>query len=558
MNQTAFVIVDMKNILTMIRSLLIALVFILVSTSLKSQDVITTPTFEQNEGLILRWNNNPSLDSTVALVTSIVSADDKVWILYNNEVSPTISEISDILLSFGAKLSNVSFIESKAENPWLGDYGPIPGYFYDNNGYNRHFTDTYYGNNQFPEADFIPLALASEFGFHYDKLPLQLDASNIQLDGIGRAYVGDNVLTDNPLLTKTQIIQALYTKLSLNDITILPSIPNCGGTRSDISRLVKFIDPESILVTSFPESTSYYQETENLADTLSKLFNDTGRKFKIYKLLAAPIDSGKYAISNLGKIGSYTTAIVLNNKVLVPKYGKSQDEAALNLYGQIYKGYDIHAIPAIDIAKMDGSLNRMATFIPQQELFRMRHSKITEAQQFQEEIWVNVFATTWNMIDSIQIYYRIHPETEFTVINSIGCCGGNSGYLSGFTATDTISYYIKAYSGSHTQTLPLAAPSANYIFWFDAYANLPSQKAESEVTIFPNPATDKIYLKPLNESTSIVSYALFNSNGKKIQQEQSEGINYISLSTSNPDGFYLLILTTDSGKQIVKPIIIQK
>lgn len=523
-----------------------------------AQEKITPPTFEKNEGLILRWNNVPSLDSTVSLVTAIISTNDKVWIVYDNNNSPSVSELANQLSLFGANLSNVSFIASATENPWLGDYGPIAGYYYDNNSFNRHFADASYGNNLMPHSDFLPLTLASEFGFDYSSLPLQIDVSNLQLDGIGRAYVSDKVLTDNSQLTKEQIIEILYTNLSLNYVTILPSIAESGGERGEISRLIKFIDPESLLVTSFPENTPYYEESEALADSLSNIFNDTGRKFKVYRVQAAPVDNNQYATTMDGKIGSYTSTLVFNNKVIIPQFGKEQDTEALNLIHQIYKGYEIHSIPAAHLADLNGSLNRMAIFVPQEEIFRMRHSKITEAQQFQEEMWVNVFAQTWLGVDSIQVFYRIHPETEFTSLNSIGCCGGNSGYLSGYSATDTISYYIKAYYGNISQTLPIAAPSATYTFWFDAFAAMKNQLSQNQIEIFPNPVSDKINLKYSPDEIRLSSWGLFNSHGIRIMHSNISNTKEIEISSSVSNGIYFLVIQTEKGNQIVKRVIVQR
>lgn len=536
-------------------STLFAGVFSLVSFS---QEKITPALFEKNEGLILRWNNIQSLDSTVSHIAALVSVDEKVWILYNQASSPTPGEISTTLLSFGANLSNISFIPAETENPWIGDYGPIAGYYYDNDGFNRIFSDAVYENTLYPQADLLPLTLASEFGFNYSDLPLQIDASNIQLDGIGRAYISDKILSANPSLSKNQIIQTLYTKLSLNDVIILPSIPESGGNRSEMSRLIKFIDPESLFVTSFPESTPYYALAEALSDTLSSIFNDYGKNFTVYKLMAAPVDNDQYATTAEGKIGSYTSMLVINKKVFVPQYGKEQDADALIKINQIYKGYEIYSIPAGHIAAMNGSLSRMAIAIPQEEIFRIRHSKITEAQQFQEEIWVNVFAQTWLGVDSIQVYYRIHPETEFTVLNSMGCCGGNSGYLSGFTADDTLSYYIRAYYGDLSQTLPLAAPSATFTFWFDAFASNKSGNEIQELEIYPNPVSDVIKLKYNPAEINIASWSLFNSSGKRVMFSQKPITSELKFNDLVINGLYFLILQTDKGKQIVKKVVVQK
>ncbi len=542
----------------MSRNILILFAFLISSHMLMAQEVSIQSEFEKKEGILLKWNYDVAVDSTVARIAAIISTDDKAWIIYDPANSFTSNQILAELISYGANASNILFTEGTAENPWLRDYGPVAGYQYDDLGLNRHFVDYQYHPAQFPQADFLSLQLASNFNFNYEDMPLNFEGGNLLLDGIGRGFAGDRILSANPGLNANQVSQILYTKLSLNEIIILPSIPECGGGEwSEISRLVKFIDSETVLVTQFPTTEPYYQQVEMIADTLSKMYNDVGKILQVIRLQAAPDENGEFADSNSGTIQSYTSSIILNNKILIPSYNQSYDEAAYSVYQQLFPGYEIFQVPAQNLAVMHGSLYRLAVNIPQPELFRIRHSRITGMQNFENEIWINTFVDSWNPVDSIQLFYKIHPSDDYQVLNTYGCCGGNSGFLSGYAMSDTISYYLKAYSGIHNQTLPLPAPEALYTFWFDAFTAVSNQAENQEVTIIPNPASDFIYIKGIEKSSPEDSYHIYNLSGIRVAEGKIIPGAGISLPENLVNGIYIVKIS-NSGKTHICRLYLQR
>jgi agmatine deiminase len=542
----------------MFRTFLLSFLLALCSYSIQAQDVAIQSEIEKQEGIMLKWNYNEALDSVVTKVASIISVDDKVWIIYDPDHVFSSVQILSQLTAQGANPDNISFIEGVAENPWLRDYGPIAGYYSDNQGNNRHFADPQYDATQFPLADFLPLQLASEFNFNYESMALNFEGGNLLLDGIGRGFTGDVVLSKNPGLTTNQVIQTLYTKLSLNEIIILPSVPECGGGEwSELSRLVKFIDSETVMVSQFPENLPYYQQVESIKDTLQKMYNDVGKQFNVIRLPVATDGNGEYALTNSGIIRSYTSAIFLNNKILIPSYNHAFDTEALEIYAQEFPGYEIYQIPAQELAAEHGSLFRLAVNIPQPELLRIRHSKRTGMQEFESEIWINSFVESWVAVDSIQLFYRVHPSTTYLVENTYGCCGGNSGFMSGYTLNDTISYYIQAYSGSHTQTLPVAAPQGVFTFWFDLYTGTKQGTEEQALTVYPNPARDNIYFKGIDRSTSGDSYQIFNLSGSKISEGIIPATGGIKLPEYLVNGLYVIKIVT-FGKTHISKLYLQR
>jgi hypothetical protein len=62
------------------------------------------------------------------------------------------------------------------------------------------------------------------------------------------------------------------------------------------------------------------------------------RPFNIHRIYCPEINGGWW---ELNSVAAYTNSLILNNKVLVPQYGISSDENALNVYREAMPGYEI-------------------------------------------------------------------------------------------------------------------------------------------------------------------------------------------------------------------------
>ncbi len=543
----------------MIKFILLLLTLFSGSMAVTAQNVILPAEFERNEGLILKWNYNAPIDAAILKIAEVITAENKIWLIYDPDNPTTMSEIQSQLTANGSNISNIEFIEGSAENPWIRDYGPIAGYYTTATDYTRHFIDAQYLPATYPDADFLPVQLASDFGFNYAPLSLNFEGGNLLLDGIGRGFVSERVLTQNPGMNANQIIQALYTQLHLNEVIILPSVPECGGGEwSELSRLVKFVDSETVLVAEFPPSYTHYQQVEMIADTLANTYNDVGKIIQVVRLPVSPDASGNFALTSEGSIRSYTSSIIFNNLILIPSYNNPTNDAiALSTYEQVFPGYQVFQIPSESLAATHGSLYRMAVAVPQPKLFRIRHSKNTGMQDFQPEIWLNTFVLSFEPADSIQIFYRIHPSPVFEVLNTYGCCGGNSGSITGYTISDTISYYVQAYGGDHTQTQPLAAPDGLYTFWFDPYTSTGPEQLTEQFSIYPNPARDYIFIKGIAKTEKNVVYRLINLHGSVLAEGRVPDDASIRIPDQLINGFYLLKINT-SGKTHISKLYLHR
>lgn len=270
-----------------------------------------------------------------------------------------------------------------------------------------------------------------------------------------------------------------------------------------------------------------------------------------------PDENGEYSVTTEGEIRSYTPSLLFNNKILIPLYNSPNDAVALDIYQQLFQGYEIFQIPSSILSSSHGSLFRLAVNVPQPVLFRLRHPKLTGMQAFENEILINTFVQSINPVDSIQLFYRIHPSTAFQVINAYGCCGGNSSSMSGYSISDTISYYLQAFLGEHTQSLPIGVPTSSFTFWFDPYTGIQSDLAEQQVTFSPNPVSEYFFIKGLSDPGHETTYQLLNLNGVLVAEGKVPSNAGIKTPDYLVNGLYLIKIIT-SGKTHISKLYLQR
>jgi hypothetical protein len=124
--------------------------------------------------------------------------------------------------------------------------------------------------------------------------------------------------------------------------------------------------------------------------------------------------------------------------------------------------------------------------------------------------------------------------------------------MTGFSVSDTISYYIQGYSGSYSQTLPIAASEAVYTFWFDPYTSVKPLAEEPKVTLFPNPASDVVFIKGIDIKDTKNSYQIINIQGTTIEEGVLAESASINLPGNLTNGLYFIKIITSGKTHICK------
>ena len=276
--------------------------------------------FEPMEGVLVRYPFGIPMSliaemSEDVVVTTIVAN--------SSEQSTVQSQYS----SNGVNLSNCNFIYAPSDSYWTRDFGP----WYIQHGSSSPevgIVDPAY-NRPRPNDDAIPSEMASFLGEDVFDLIVEHTGGNYMVDGMGVCASTNLVLTENTSMTQTQIEQEMENLLGITNYQLMDD-PN-GDYIEHIDCWGKFLDVDKILIRSVPSSHSQYDELEAVVNYYEAQTSSYGTPYEIYRVYTSYNEP-------------YTNSLILNDKVLVPQMGTSNDAAAISAYQAAMPGYEVIGI----------------------------------------------------------------------------------------------------------------------------------------------------------------------------------------------------------------------
>jgi len=228
----------------------------------------------------------------------------------------------------GVNMSQVEFIITPTNSIWTRDYGPW--FVFDGNG-DLVILDHYYNRPARPDDNQIPRVLAQHWGIPVVTHDLWHTGGNYMTEGHGLSFSTDLVWTENPGMTHPAIAQFMLDYYGVDTYDVLPDISPTGIHHIDTWG--KLLDEETVLMKQVSPGHPDYPELEANASTIAGLTNKYGRPFRVVRVYCGPIPSG---------VASYTNALILNNRVLVPTFNRpAEDAAALQVYRDNMPGYEV-------------------------------------------------------------------------------------------------------------------------------------------------------------------------------------------------------------------------
>lgn len=143
--------------------------------------------------------------------------------------------------------------------------------------------------------------------------------------------------------------------------------------------------------------------------------------------------------------------------------------------------------------------------------------------------------------DNLLLGYRPIQDIAFTVNGTLRIGKEISGnyWYTGYV--DDIRFYSR----------PLNTDEINALFNEDTYMSIP-ENGEYKIYIFPNPASDKVYIQLSGDFGKITSIEIYNCIGQF--QETTFNTSEIDISTL-PGGLYNIVITNNNGEKLTKKII---
>jgi agmatine deiminase len=205
--------------------------------------------------------------------------------------------------------------------------------------------------------------------------PLVLEGGSIHVDGEGTCLTTEECLLNpnrNPHLTKKEIQIHLTEYLNVEKIIWLGRGVYLDETGGHVDNLCCFARPGVVALTWTDDpSDPQYEISREAYERLSVATDAQGRKFEIHKihqpgpLYITPEESaGVDAVAGTllrqtgaRLAGSYINFYIANGGLVMPAFGDSHDQAALQSLQQLFPGRQVVAVPTREILLGGGNIH---------------------------------------------------------------------------------------------------------------------------------------------------------------------------------------------------------
>lgn len=314
--------------------------------------------WEPLEAIILTWPvYYPPLWSLYARMVEAITPVAQVTI---NIPRPTFASGIALYLAqhSTSDLDKVRFLYLPTDDIWVRDYGPIIGL--DSSGQQVVVDSIYDPLPNYPQAQ--DNAMSLRWAAHHEipacTLDLHTEGGNLWSDGAGTLLMSDEFQRRDSTLTMDDMLAALHRVFQFDKLIITPHLQEEETGHIDL--LVKLADAQTVLVTEPGDSLN----TERLRQT-GELFrqqtNAGGEPYHVIELPALPqyFNWGLFSVWR-----SYTNALTVNGRVLVPTYHEPADAHALEIYQQAMPDFTIIPIDCKVSINGGGAVHCLTKEIP--------------------------------------------------------------------------------------------------------------------------------------------------------------------------------------------------
>lgn len=338
--------------------------------------------WEEMEGVIVSGYtstyNNHYDDYLIENIVKEVSEVAKVYIMIGDASEE--STITNDLNNFGSvTMSNVEFViyNGSKFSIWMRDFGP---FFVFDNGIKKAIDFEHYYGDSFP-YDFSQYANID----YLNAEDIQFPGGNFISNGKDRSFMTKGIYNDDSAVYGSDYNNQSYNNIDEVTTKLIEYLGNKNVFLSDfivnetthhIDLFAKMLTPTTFVVAEYSNTSSYnYTVTENLTTNLEAL------NYTVYRIPQPEPYSKSYTKEELTAHRnyhylrdnkskgvtvnrSYTNALIINNKILVPKYNISEDTTAKSIYEDILTDYTVVMIDCDDIIQSGGAIHCITKEVP--------------------------------------------------------------------------------------------------------------------------------------------------------------------------------------------------
>lgn len=317
--------------------------------------------WEPTERVMLSWPVNfpPLWPMHAAMVAAIAPVAD-VQINVSHMLWARAIELYMARHHSAVDMSRVTFYHLPTDDIWIRDYGPIVGL--DANGERVAVSMIYDPLPNYPQErdNLMPQRWAAHEGMALRPMDFHGEGGNLWADDAGTLLMTNQAYRLNPDLTRDTLHEHLHAAFDFEKLILIPRLR--VEETGHIDLLVKLADRRTLLM-STPRNALFTGDRLRAArQQLARETNARGERYRIVELPTPPLYANwfGYPIRR-----SYTNALTVNGRVLVPVYGIPTDEKALRVYAETMPDHTIVPIDSAAGANGGGAVHCMTKEVPQ-------------------------------------------------------------------------------------------------------------------------------------------------------------------------------------------------
>jgi agmatine deiminase len=257
-----------------------------------------------------------------------------------------------------AHMPNVRLLVLPTDDVWVRDYGPFVGY--DDTGARVAVTATYDPLPAYPQArdDAMAARYAAAHAMPTAVLDLHTEGGNLWSDGAETLLVSDDLFARNPHLVPDRVVERLHAAFRFEKLIVTPRL--WREETGHIDLLVKLASADAVLI-STPPLFNNSARLRQAAAVFARETNAAGARYRIFRLPTPPayLNWGVFPVWR-----SYTNALTVNGRVLVPQFGVPADTDALAVYRAALPDMTVIPIDCRATAPGGGAVHCLTKEIP--------------------------------------------------------------------------------------------------------------------------------------------------------------------------------------------------
>lgn len=512
--------------------------------------VETPGEFERLRGVFVTWIYSQT--SYRPIFREIVREVARVCKAYIIATASDTTSIKSYLTSNGVPLDSVIFYVWPYNSIWIRDYGP---WFIRKQNNNQGMVDFIY-NRPRPLDDTISRCISYRWGIPFYSSPLTHAGGNFMTDGLGTGFASTLIREENSSFTQRQIDSLMRIYSGLDQFVVIPRI-NIEYT-GHIDLWTKILNDTLIMVGAYAPGHSNYTLLNQNADSLSRCKNREGINYRIVRI---PMP---WSTSNAPP--TYLNSLFVNNKVLVPTWGLTEDSTAIAIYRNVLPNHEIIPINCSAMSGSGGAIHCITIQIPSSKYIHIKHKYLTNTNDTLNpyRIRAQIITSSSLIPESTYIAYSINSNTMMftTPLTAVTDSQGiYAGYIPAQSIGDTVRYFLTAKnSQGTTRNSPNHAPIHYYTFYITPTGTITEENRASTLSsykIYPNPTNHKINFTVNISKPGKVKIDLYNSLGQKVKNLMDDnltsGVHKIQWNFLNdknqklPYGAYFYRFTTEQA-----------